>query len=119
VNEAIAGSPIPTPASISSIYKQLLAMKAARIPFKVVTGKRVYPTMVIRNLTTETDENTANNLIVTVRAQEIFLVQTQIVAAPPNNAQANPAASGSPVSNGLKLLQNAPANISGIFSSAS
>ena len=104
IKEAASGGPIPTPNSISQIYSAIRGIMTQRVPFKLVTGKRMLPTMVLLDIVEETDERTENSLILTCLCEEIFLVQTHVVAVPPNSAHVNPEASASPVDMGTKQL---------------
>lgn len=80
------------------VYQQLLTLKQSRIPFQIITGKRTYNNMLIRSLAVTTNEKTENALFVTVRCQQIIIVQTQVVPFPDANSQANPQ-NNAPVSN--------------------
>lgn len=58
-------------------YKQLLSLQASREPFTVITGKRIYKNMLIRNLSVVTDQDTENVLVVSADLQEIIIVNSQ------------------------------------------
>ncbi len=66
----------------ASIYQQLLALQASRVPFEILTGKRVYENMVIRSLRQTTDEHSENALLTELICQEILTVTTSTVTTP-------------------------------------
>jgi hypothetical protein len=76
---------------VNTIYTAFLALQSARIPFIVITGKRLYQDMLITHLHTVTDEATENALFLTVRMKQVILVNTQTVSVPPAANMANPA----------------------------
>lgn len=60
-------------------YQQILALQASRVPFDVVTGKRLYSNMLIRALEVTTDRTTENVLSATITLREVIISQTQKV----------------------------------------
>ena len=87
------------------MYEKLLKLQSAREPFDVYTGKRVYSNMLIKSLSTTSDEQHEHSLFVTATLRQVLIAQTQVltVAAPMSN-QANPAATAQPVNSGAKAL---------------
>jgi hypothetical protein len=84
---------------IDEVYAQLLALKDARLPFKLVTAKRSYENMLIAALTQVTDERTAHALFVSVTIEQIIIVQTQVTSIGTDpSVMANPE-SNQPVAN--------------------
>lgn len=73
------------------IYEQLLALQASRIPFQVVTGKRLYSNMLLESLGIMTDVTTENALMVTMTCRGIIIVSTQSTTIAPQAQQAMPA----------------------------
>jgi hypothetical protein len=75
------------------IYEALLDLQGKRDPFDLVTGKRVYRNMLIKSLSTTTDERTERVLLVTAELQEVILATVQTVAVP-RSRQRNALATG-------------------------
>lgn len=94
---------------VKKIYQDLLDLQRSRIPFTVVTGKRVYQNMLVRSLKTTTDKNSENSLMVTATFQEVKMVSvnTLTFSAPAEN-QANPEATDNYSHEGTKNLAPAP-----------
>jgi hypothetical protein len=103
------------PATIMSLYSQLLALQEGRQPITVYTGKRVYSNMLVAQLRTLTDNRNANTLLVQFILQNIILVSTQTYQAPaapagtgaPQN-QSEPQNTAAPSEQGQQSLQPAP-----------
>lgn len=62
-------------------YQKLLDMQSERVPFDVVTGKRVYSNMLVRALEVTTDKASENVLNCTLTLREVIMSQTQKVTA--------------------------------------
>lgn len=60
-------------------YQELLNLQSSRIPFDVVTGKRLYSNMLIRALEVTTDRTTENVLSAVLTLREVLISQTQQV----------------------------------------
>ncbi|MBT1889224.1 hypothetical protein KK001_12745 [Enterobacter roggenkampii] len=58
-------------------YQELLDLQNSRIPFDVVTGKRLYSNMLIRALEVTTDKTTENVLSAVLTLREVLITQTQ------------------------------------------
>lgn len=58
-------------------YQELLDLQESRIPFDVVTGKRLYSNMLIRALEVTTDKTTENILSVVLTLREVLISRTQ------------------------------------------
>lgn len=97
------------------VYEKLLKLQSDRIPFDVVTGKRLYSNMLLQNLEVTTDRFTENVLSATLTLREIIITSTQrIQVADKSNMKAG--ASTSAVTNtGSKTPQ--PVNVSILKSS--
>lgn len=63
-------------------YESLLKLQDEREPFDLVTGKRTYKNMLIKSLTTTTDQKTERVLLVTAELQEVILASVETVAVP-------------------------------------
>lgn len=79
-----------SPSSVRSTYEAILALQESRIPITVFTGKRTYDNMLIRRVRTVTKKETENALFVEMDVQQIIIVQTQVVLAPPMEVQKTP-----------------------------
>jgi hypothetical protein len=87
----------------------LLQLRAARMPFTVITGKQTMPNMLIANISTVTDQRTNSSIIAIVRCRQINLVSTQSTTIAPiasnQSDQAAPAATTPSTSGGTATLQ--------------
>lgn len=63
-------------------YEALLKLQGSREPFDLVTGKRVYANMLIRSLTSTTEEGSENALIFTAELRQVLLANVATVAVP-------------------------------------
>lgn len=61
-------------------YQEILDLQASRIPFDVVTGKRLYRNMLIRALEVTTEEKTENVLSAVLTLREVLISQTQQIS---------------------------------------
>lgn len=96
-------------APLAETYAKLLELQAQRIPFDVVTGKRIYHNMLIRGLSQTTDAATENVLSIRLYLQEVILTELSIVTVPPRQNQANPGTTGATEQAGKKSAQPAEA----------
>ncbi|MDU7099356.1 MAG: hypothetical protein E6314_13615 [Enterobacter sp.] len=60
-------------------YQKLLDMQLERVPFDVVTGKRVYTNMLVRAIEVTTDKTSENVLNCTLTLREVIITQTKNV----------------------------------------
>lgn len=89
-------------------YEALLAIQAARRPINVSTGKRRYRNMLVRGISTITDNHSANILMATVSLQEVLIVSTKTTstgsdttkAADSKSDQSSPSTTGSTTDKG-------------------
>ncbi|HDN6555323.1 TPA: phage baseplate protein [Salmonella enterica subsp. enterica] len=65
--------------SPKEIYQKLLDMQLERVPFDVVTGKRVYTNMLVRAIEVTTDKTSENVLNCTLTLREVIITQTKNV----------------------------------------
>lgn len=75
---------------VQEVYGQLLTLQEARIPFSIITGKRVYDNMLFRSLIVGTDEKTEHTLFLTAICRQIILVNTEIVPSPTAEVMTSP-----------------------------
>jgi hypothetical protein len=68
--------------SLSKIYQELLELQLSRVPFDIVTPKRIYKSMLIASLGQTTDRATENILKITASFQQVVLVSVQTVQVP-------------------------------------
>ncbi|EGL8721774.1 hypothetical protein JT603_003186 [Escherichia coli] len=57
-------------------YQKLLDMQLERVPFDVITGKRVYTNMLVRAIEVTTDKTSENVLNCTLTLREVIMSQT-------------------------------------------
>jgi len=60
---------------LAKIYKDLLELQSSRVPFDVITPKRIYRNMLMAALSQTTDKATENCLKVDMTFQEIIIVK--------------------------------------------
>ncbi|HCC5863758.1 TPA: hypothetical protein M5853_001547 [Klebsiella aerogenes] len=61
-------------------YQQILDLQTCRIPFDVVTGKRLYSNMLIRAIEVTTDRTSENVLMAVLTLREVIITQTQQIS---------------------------------------
>lgn len=61
-------------------YQKILDLQSSRIPFDVVTGKRLYSNMLIRAIEVTTDRTSENVLMAVLTLREVIITQTQQIA---------------------------------------
>ncbi|WP_210531144.1 phage baseplate protein [Pantoea ananatis] len=88
-------------------YQQLLDLQASRVPFDVVTGKRIYRNMLIRVLDVTTDRTSENVLMASLTLREFIITQTQTISVA-DKSEMTDGVSTSPVQNtGTKSVKRA------------
>lgn len=94
---------------VKDIYNKLLLLQESRVPFDVLTGKRAYRNMLVKSLSTETNKETENALVITAVLQQVILVSVKSVkdAAPPAS-QNTPQQTMRATDKGTKNLDPAP-----------
>lgn len=83
------------------IYQKLLDLQQSRIPFDVITPKRVYRNVLMATIAQTTDKNTENTLSVSFTFQEVIIVQVGAVTVP-RQKQKSAANTGATVNAGKK-----------------
>lgn len=71
-------------------YLRLLDMYRARTLFTIFTGKRSYRNMIIRSITTTTNQETENSLVCRIVCREILMAKTTTVTVPDSSVMADP-----------------------------
>ena len=79
-------------------YQELLDLQSSRIPFDVVTGKRLYSNMLIRALEVTTEKTTENVLSAVLTLRGVLITQTQQITVA-NKSDMKDGASTSAVAN--------------------
>jgi hypothetical protein len=88
------------------VYENVRELQESREPFDIITGKREYKNMLIRDIMETTSAETENSLILTLDCVEVILVETQKVSVGgskgPPSAQKNAAVTQSTQQGGEK-----------------
>lgn len=64
---------------LSKIYQDLLDLQNSRIPFDIITPKRIYKNMLLATLSQTTDKTTENSLSIAATFQQIIIVNVTLV----------------------------------------
>lgn len=91
---------------LDEIYNRILALKNARIPFDVVTGKRIYKNMLFETVINATDAATENILSITATLQEVIIVSIGTTVIPARSKQKNAGKTGATEKAGSKNPEN-------------
>ncbi len=86
---------------LSKIYQELLDLQTSRVPFDVITPKRIYHNMLMATLSQTTDKATENCLSVTMGFQEVLIVNV-VTTQVPRRRQKNAGITGAIQSAGKK-----------------
>lgn len=86
---------------MAQFYQKLLDLQISRIPFDVITPKRVYKNVLMASVQQTTDKNTENTLAVLFSFQEVIIVQVGNVTVP-RSRQRNPGVTGATENAGKK-----------------
>lgn len=68
--------------SLSKLYQNLLDLQNSRVPFDVVTPKRIYRNMLLKTLGQSTDQRTENLLSISMTFQEVIIVKVGSTTIP-------------------------------------
>lgn len=71
-----------TAGGLSKLYEELLDLQSSRVPFDVITPKRIYHNMLMSSLGVTTDKQTENILAVSMSFQEVILVSVVTTQVP-------------------------------------
>lgn len=88
-----------------TIYQQLLSLQSGRTLITIVTGKRLYPNMLIESISTQTTKNSAYSLPVQLQCREIILVATSSATLPPADQHIDPQQTAPTINSGQQALQ--------------
>lgn len=83
-----------------SVYEALLALQESRQLFTIITGKRIYDSMLVQSLNTTTTGATENALIIECVCQQVIIVATQVTQAPAIGKQTLPQETQPPTNRG-------------------
>jgi hypothetical protein len=93
------------PGFLETMYQQLLNLKQAKILLNVVTGKRSYQNLLLKNISETTDKDTENVLMVRLTFKQMLLTYTQTVSIAPAAQQLLPQKTMPTLNNGNVSLQ--------------
>lgn len=79
--------------SLSKVYQELLDLQSSRVPFDIVTPKRIYKQMLISSLGLTTDKKSENILSILMSFQEVIIVAVTTTTVP-RKKQKRPAKTG-------------------------
>jgi hypothetical protein len=91
---------------LKGIYQALLNLQIRPTIVWLVTGKRVYPNMLLQTLGVTNDRDTENILAVDATFQELIFATTQVVSVPSANLQQSPEITQPPSDQGFTSLQS-------------
>lgn len=94
LNLTIQFSEAETFVPLDETYRRMLELQESRIPFEVVTARRLYTNMLFKTLRSTTDKNTDNVLAIQATLREIKIVQVTTTTVPPRAKQKNPGKTG-------------------------
>lgn len=86
-------------------YQEILNLQDSRVPFDVVTGKRLYNNMLIRALEVTTDKTTENVLSAIITLREVIISQTQQVTVADKNDMKDGVSTSSVQNTGTKTTK--------------
>lgn len=87
--------------SLKDIYQNLLDLQSSRVPFSVITPKRIYNSMLMSSIGQTTDKNTENCLSISATFQEVIIVNVTTTQVP-RIKQKKPARTGKTENAGKK-----------------
>jgi hypothetical protein len=87
--------------SLSKIYQNLLDLQNSRVPFDIITPKRIYHNMLMTVLAQTTDKTTENCLSINASFQEVIIVKVTTVQVNRSNLK-NPGSNGATQNAGRK-----------------
>jgi hypothetical protein len=93
---------------VEEVYNYLLVLQTSGTPFTLYTGKQAYSSMMLTSLMVTTDKDTEKALMCQAVCQQIIIVSTQAVQAPPLSDQAEPQQTGGTVNTGPQTPATVP-----------
>ena len=94
LNLTIQFSEAETFVPLDETYRRMLELQESRVPFEVVTGKRLYTNMLFKSLRCTTDRKTDSVLVIQAVLREIKITQVSTTTVPPRAKQQNPGKTG-------------------------
>jgi len=94
-----------TETQVRTVYKKLVEALAARELLNIYTGKRDYTSMLLTSLSTSTNADTENSLVITASFKQIIIAKTQVINAAPPADQKAPWSTNPVADLGVKALQ--------------
>lgn len=110
LNLSISFSEAQTFVPLDETYRRMLEFQESRVPFEVVTGKRLYTNMLFKSLRCTTDNKTDNILSIQASLRELKIVQVTTTTVPPRSRQKNPGKTGATQKSGNKKAQEVKAS---------
>jgi hypothetical protein len=104
---------------VQGIYQQLIALQNGRQPITIVTGKRMYQNMLLESITTQTTNESAYSLPVTLECKQIIIVQTSATTLPPQDQHITPQQTAPVIDNGSQSPTGGSSNNQSYLLSAS
>lgn len=96
------------PLFLIKTYDKLLNLQISKVPFKLVTGKKIYKNMMMQACLMTNDQKTEYGLLVRMTCREVIMAITQTVTFTPAAQQLLPNKTASVVDQGTVTLQSAP-----------
>lgn len=109
INISFSESDIDNIMTLDETYAAMLELQESRIPFEVVTGKRIYKDMLFKSLRQVTDKGTDNVLSIQAALKHIKVTTVTITSVPPRAKQKNPGKTGATSKAGNKKAQEVDA----------
>lgn len=107
-----------TAGGLTKVYQQFIDLQLSRVPFDIVTPKRIYRSMLMASLNQTTDKNTENTLALNMSFQEVIIVSVSTTSVP-RNLQKFAGVTGANENAGKKnasFLSKAASALTGLFS---
>jgi hypothetical protein len=98
-------------------YQQLLDLQESRVPFDVVTGKRIYSNMLIRVIDVTTDRTSENVLMASLVMRQVIISKTQSVSVADKSDMTTGASTSAVQNTGTKSVKTV--NNSALYTLAS
>lgn len=90
---------------LADTYRMILELQSSREPFDVVTGKRVYRSMLMKSVSVVNDKATENILALSITLQEVIIVDVVYTSVPPRAQQKMPGKTGATQKAGPKAAK--------------
>lgn len=90
---------------LTGIYTKLRTLQQSRVPFRIITGKRIYTNMLLQKISFTTNHETEYAMMVSLQCRHVFLAQLITSNVAPATALVQPQQNAETVDSGT----NAPA----------